>query len=87
MKLNNKLRTLRQAKRMTMKKIATLIGIPVSTYRDWEYGSKVPAENVHKIAKIFQVSVSELFGIEVDLNKEKLICLLEDALDLVRNTR
>jgi transcriptional regulator with XRE-family HTH domain len=87
MKLNNKLRALRQAKRMTMKKIATLIGIPVSTYRDWEYGSKVPAEKIHEIAKIFQISVSELFGTEADSNKEKLICLLEEALDLVKNTR
>ena len=87
MKLSNKLRTLRQARRMTMKKIAALIGIPVSTYRDWEYGTKVPAEQVHNIAKIFQVSISELFGTEVDLNKEKLIKLLEDALDLVKNTR
>ena len=87
MKLNNKLRTLRQERRMTMKKIAALIGIPVSTYRDWEYGTKVPAEQVYNIAKIFQVSISELFGTEVDLNKEKLIKLLEDALDLVKNTR
>lgn len=48
---------------------------------------KIPVDKVHKIAKILQISVNELFGAEVDLDRKKLVNLLEEALDLVKNTR
>jgi transcriptional regulator with XRE-family HTH domain len=87
MKLSSNLRVMRIGRRLTMKRIAALIGVPVSTYRDWEYGSKIPAEQLQNIAKILEIPISELFGEEIDPNKKKLLALLEEALQLVRITR
>ena len=59
-KLHTRLRRLRQAHRMTMKESAAAIGVPESTYRDWEYGGSVRGQYYPKIADVLGVSIHEL---------------------------
>ena len=47
-----------------MRKAAQLIGVPETTYREWEYGRQIRGEPYLKIAKAFGISVSELLGAE-----------------------
>ena len=60
-----KLRTLRKQKKLSLKKAALLVGVPESTYREWEYGRQIRGHEPYiKIAKAFNLSVDELFGLK-----------------------
>ncbi len=86
MSIANKIRSLRLKKRMTMKEIAGRIGVPSSTYRDWEYGRKISAEKLQKLADAFEISVSELMTGEKDDRKDlkRAIQLIEEVLHILR---
>jgi len=47
-----------------MREAARLVGVPESTYREWEYGRQIRGEPYVRIAKAFSVSLDELFGHE-----------------------
>ncbi|MBX3032963.1 MAG: helix-turn-helix transcriptional regulator [Bdellovibrionaceae bacterium] len=50
---------------LTMRQAAHFVGVPESTYREWEYGRKIRGvEPYVKIAKAFGVSLDELLGAE-----------------------
>jgi transcriptional regulator with XRE-family HTH domain len=59
-RLSARLRSLRESKGMTMKQVARAVGIPVSTYREWEYGRAIQGEPYVALADAFGVGVSEL---------------------------
>lgn len=86
MSIASRIRALRLGRRMTIKAIAMQIGVPASTYRDWEYGRKVSAEKLLKLADAFEVSISELISGEGANRKElkKATQLLEGALQILR---
>jgi transcriptional regulator with XRE-family HTH domain len=44
-----------------MRETAKLIGVPETTYREWEYGRAIRGEPYLKIARAFGISVEELF--------------------------
>lgn len=70
-----------------MREAAHLIGISVSTYRDWEYGRKIPASYISHMAKAFDVSIHRLLG-EDHPNKEvdlkEVLFHLEQAIKLLK---
>lgn len=43
-----------------MKQVAQKIEVPVSTYRDWEYGRAIQGAPYVKIANVFGISLFEL---------------------------
>lgn len=45
-----------------MREAARRIGIPESTYREWEYGSQIRGEPYAKIATAFGVTLDDLLG-------------------------
>lgn len=52
-----------------MRKVAAAIGVPLTTYREWEeHGRAIRAENFLKIATYFGISMEELAG-QMDGNK------------------
>lgn len=59
-----RLQRLRLEKKMSQKEIAELLTIPTTTYRDWEYGRGIQGEPYVKLAEIFQVSLSEILGVD-----------------------
>jgi DNA-binding XRE family transcriptional regulator len=46
-----RLKQLREERRLNVKEAAKLIGVPMTTYRDWEYGRAVTGETYVKISK------------------------------------
>ncbi len=84
-KISQRLRNLRKAQGISMKKVAALIGVPVSTYRDWEYGSKVPAAFAPKLAAALGASTLDLLGIEgTQPELYETIMLFEEGLKRLR---
>lgn len=45
-----------------MREAARRIGVPETTYREWEYGRAIRGEPYPKIAAAFGVSLEVLFG-------------------------
>ena len=61
---SKRLRSLRKSRRLTMRETARLIDVPESTYRQWEYGQAILGEPYSFIAKAFNVTLDELFGVQ-----------------------
>ena len=57
---NYRLKGLRNAKGLTAKAVARAIGVPESTYREWEYGRGLRLPPFQKISQVLAVSVTEL---------------------------
>lgn len=62
--MHQRLRRLRQQRRWSMREAARRIGVPETTYREWEYGRSIRGEWYPKIARAFGVGLAELFGAE-----------------------
>lgn len=85
-KISNRLRRLRTRRGLSQKEVAAQIGVPQSTYRDWEYGKKIVGEPYVDLAQVFEVSLVEL------LNGKKteasdLLLRLTELEELVRTIR
>jgi transcriptional regulator with XRE-family HTH domain len=77
--LAKRLKKLRETRRLSMRETAKLIGVPETTYREWEYGRAVRGEPYLKIAKAFGVKVEELFVVSAEAAE----LLLEKDIDRV----
>jgi transcriptional regulator with XRE-family HTH domain len=53
-----------------VKEVASALGVPVTTYREWEYGRKIVGEPYAALAQIFEISVYELITGEKISNEE-----------------
>ena len=86
MKLSKKLIELRKKQKLSVTECALLIGVSPSTYRDWEYGRSIRGEEPYqKLAKLFGVSLAELFG-ESPSDAIKELDLVEDKLKELINS-
>lgn len=88
-KFSDRLFKMRKNLKLTMKEAAAEIGVSVSTYRDWEYGRKVPACKVVAISKAFRVSIHQVLGVNEDPNQEALkaaLYFIEDAKRMILNS-
>lgn len=60
---SKRLRRLRKERGLTMKQVAIRLSVPVTTYREWEYGRSIQGTEPYlKLAEVFSVSVLEILG-------------------------
>ena len=58
----NKLKSLRQENQLSQKVVAAKMGIPVSTYANWEQGRTEPnLYDLYRLIKLFDIDANELF--------------------------
>ena len=63
-KFGNRLKTLRFEKSYKQEEVAKKLGIPPSTYANWEQGRTEPSiEDIYKLSEVFNVDANELFDI------------------------
>jgi transcriptional regulator with XRE-family HTH domain len=60
--VGTRLKQFRAERNLTMREVATAIGVPLTTYREWEYGRAIRGEFLIKLAKFFGISAEDLFG-------------------------
>jgi transcriptional regulator with XRE-family HTH domain len=60
--IGKRIRELRNKKKLTMRETSQGIGVPITTYREWEYGRAIRGNHLVKLAKFFEVSPEELAG-------------------------
>lgn len=58
--LGKRLIRLRKRKNLSIKDVALRVGVPQTTYREWENDRKIVGEPYVELAKVFEVSVYEL---------------------------
>jgi transcriptional regulator with XRE-family HTH domain len=58
--LGVRLKRLREQRKLSVADTATALSISPSTYREWEYGRAILGEPYKELAKVFNVSLTEL---------------------------
>ena len=58
--LGQRLKRLREEKAISIKEVAEKIGVPLTTYREWEHGRKIVGEPYAALANLLGVSIYEL---------------------------
>jgi transcriptional regulator with XRE-family HTH domain len=81
-----RLRSLRVLHRLSLKEASLLIGVPVTTYRDWEYGKRIQGQPYINIARAFGITLNQLFGVDdSDLTLEQKLDAAINELQQVRS--
>lgn len=87
---NHRLKKFRLSAKLSQREAAKKIGVPESTYRAWEYGNAIVGEPYPRIAKAFNVTLNELFGLSDDPAKttdEKVDQIISDLQSLKPNLK
>lgn len=58
--MGKRLRRLREGKNLSISEVSRMTKIPISTYREWEYGREIKGEPYLKLAEVFGVTLHEL---------------------------
>ena len=58
--LHQRLERLRRRQGLSAKAMARLVGVPESTYREWEYGRGLKLPPFQEMRKVLAISVTEL---------------------------
>ena len=65
---------------LTQKELASALGVPLSTYKEWEYGRRVQGERVYvKLSEVLEISLRTLFTGEPQDEKSDLIKKVQTA--------
>jgi transcriptional regulator with XRE-family HTH domain len=59
--------------KMTLNEVAKRVGVPVTTYRDWEYGREIKGEPYLRLSEAFGVSLTELLGGDLTQENRRLM--------------
>lgn len=59
---HQRLRRIRKSRGISVRDLAKRIGVPETTYREWEYGRSVRGQPYLKLSEVLEVSVYELLG-------------------------
>lgn len=58
------LKLLRTEKHLLQKEVAEKLGVPLSTYANWEQGRTEPSiEDIYKLFEVFETDANELFDL------------------------
>ncbi len=60
--IGKRLSRLRKRAGLSMKQVSEGIGVPVTTYRDWEYGRAIQGNPYIKLSKVLRVPLYELIS-------------------------
>jgi transcriptional regulator with XRE-family HTH domain len=63
---------------LTQKQVAESLGVPLSTYKEWEYGRKIQGEEYYvRMSEVFSVSIRNLLTGEQTQQQEDLLARLQ----------
>ncbi len=84
----DRLTALRERNGWTKTRVSNVIGVPMSTYANYEYGRREPdVETMKKLAKLYNVTVDYLVGNDDAESKRQTVDLAKDPEVLLYNGR
>lgn len=85
---HHRLKRLRKQRELSVREIAQRIGVPISTYREWENGRLIQGPTPYlMISKTLNVSLHELFTGEVPGEQGELLQRLDSAVNVLETLR
>ena len=73
---------------LTQRQVAEALGVPLSTYKEWEYGRKIQGEEYYvKMSEIFQVNLRTLLTGEQTQEQQDLLQRLQALLNQVNELK
>lgn len=87
MEISKRLQVLRNQSKKTCAEVAEKLGIPESTYRGYEYGSRLPAALMPQICFIFGVNFEEFFCDKKDTLKSEKIKIIENIENILNELK
>lgn len=79
---------LRVKRGLTQKDVALALKVPLSTYKEWEYGRSVQGEKIYvDLAEILQISLRRLLTGESDLKENATLNKVEEAIHSLESVR
>lgn len=79
---------LRIKKELTQRNVAESLKIPLSTYKEWEYGRRIQGEEIYaRLAEALEVSLKTLLTGEQSPGKEELLEKVNIALKQLRELK
>lgn len=77
---HHRLKRLRDARNLSFSEAARVIGVPISTYREWENGRSILGPKPYAlIAAAFKISLHELITGEIPSSTSELLQTLESV--------
>ncbi|MGZ3694567.1 MAG: helix-turn-helix domain-containing protein [Bdellovibrionota bacterium] len=78
--IGKRLRRLRKLRGLSLKEVGAAIGVPVSTYKEWEYGRAIQGEPYEKLAECLGVSLGELLtGNGIEARAQSLLLEIQEV--------
>lgn len=63
---SERLKDLRQEKQLSQKSLANKLGVPVSTYANWEQGRREPSiYDIYNLLWVFDIEANDLFNLDI----------------------
>lgn len=92
MNFSKRLTHFRQQAELSQEQLSNILDIPLSTYRGYEYGTRLPATIIPKVCKAFKIDPNEFFTIctseKEGINKElRALQDLMHVLEAVKKTQ
>ena len=75
--IGDRLKSYREAKKISVSEVARKVGVSPSTYREWEYGRKIKGEPYVRLAEVLGVSINTLLTGTKSKFKEDILMLEE----------
>lgn len=74
--------------KLTQKQVAAKLGVPLSTYKEWEYGRKIQGETVFlKLSEVLEMDLYTLMSGKISLGNDELPKVLSDLIDHLEKVR
>ena len=62
-RFSNNLKEIREERKLSQKEVAEKMGVPVSTYANWEQGRREPSiGDIFSLLKVLEIDANDLFN-------------------------
>lgn len=79
---------LRTKRGLTQKDIAEALGVPLSTYKEWEYGRRIQGEKIYvDLAEVLGVSLRSLLTGKPDARIDETLNCLDNAIQHLESAK
>lgn len=73
---------------LTQRDVANAIAVPLSTYKEWEYGRRVQGEGVYvKLSEILEVNLRTLLTGELQHEKDEIVKKVQNTVKQLNEIR
>lgn len=67
---------------LTQREVANAVGVPLSTYKEWEYGRRIQGESIYvKLSEVLEMSLRTLLTGENKYERDEMISKVQTVIN------